>query len=227
MASAPNSGPVPSSSRTTSSPHPAKGLQGPLFSHPVQTQGVASEQRLLRSDTVESNTSTATTLVNSDLSGNIQLSPCTPTCANTRFSSTLSIHSEVDEPETYDAQSPGSIPVTSVLPPALPAAKDALHGNDNTSPQNGTRAEPIPPFTISWIKSLLTNIPRKNLIKNLISLAGCICGIVSTLTYTYRSYKISLWQAEQTFYDHCKEWAARVRPGFHCSYRLADQDIAF
>lgn len=212
MTSAPTSGHVPSASRTSSSPPTTtSGPQGPLSSKPVQPQYVALEQSLLRSDTANSKISTASTLVDSDKNGNSQAPPSTQASANTRFASSLSVHSEVAEPEAYAAQLPGPIPKSDNSSAALPADKDGFGGNGSVPIQNVARAESVPPFTILWINSLLTKIPRKILFKNACSLVGFICGIVSTLTYTYRSYMISLWQAEHAFYDHCREWASQVR----------------
>jgi hypothetical protein len=222
MTSTSTSGHVPSSSCTSSPSHPASGLQGPLSSNPAQPQYVTPEQSLLRSDTAESKISTATTLADGDQDGNYHTPPSPQTSANTRFSSSLSIHSEVAEPKTYAARLPGPRPKNGISSPALPAGDDGVHGNGNSSIQTPAHAKSAPPFTILWIKSLLTNVPRKSLVKNLCSFVGCICGIVSTLTYTYRSYMISLWQAEQAFYDHCREWASQVRPIHRDPYHLTD-----
>lgn len=64
-------------------------------------------------------------------------------------------------------------------------------------------SEPTKP--LSWRKKLWNKIPRGMLVKAAFEVFGLVLAVVSTFTYTYRSYQISLWQAEYSFYDHCMQ----------------------
>ena len=64
--------------------------------------------------------------------------------------------------------------------------------------QSNEPAEPL-----SWKMKLWNRIPHGMLVKAALEVFGLVLAVVSTFTYTYRSYQISLWQAEYSFYDHC------------------------
>ena len=223
MAPTPDRGLIPSSASNSSKPQPAVALRGSLSSTPVQPPDVALKQPLPRSNTTDSNASTATTLVDGNQSGNAQQPPCALSLAATRSASNQSTPSDINKAGRRQSQALGSSPSGAVLSPALPAVKHGGNQSGGSSFQDPASPKPSALFSVSTIRLFIKKAPRKTLAKNLMSLAGWICGIVSTFLYTYRSYQISLWQAEQAFYDHCREWAAQVRPFHDDDHHLADQ----
>jgi hypothetical protein len=69
MASTSNHGPIPISSRTAPLPQSPIGHRGPLTSNPLCQLDVSLEPSLLRSDSIESNASMATTRPIVDMPG--------------------------------------------------------------------------------------------------------------------------------------------------------------
>ena len=111
--------------------------------------------------------------------------------------------------QSFDLDTEIALPPSPVLQPVGRQRTSSSNASTLIAPSRSiswapeTSNEPLKP--ISWRMKVWNKIPRGTLIKAVFELFGLIIAVVSTFTYTYRSYQISLWQAEYSFYDHCMQ----------------------
>ena len=73
------------------------------------------------------------------------------------------------------------------------------------------RADSTLSAPVSTTSTLKEKISGKNLVQNSIQLGGLIVALVSAVLYSYRTYVISVYQAEQAFYNNCMMISASQR----------------